>query len=121
MRDRSVKTLIDCRDPARHELDLGMRDRTILVREVAHRRSVQVLRIDKVEEPAQVLGCERQSAHYVGARHAIEKIGFLGSVVAGNDRLDPRSIVLRTVRSQPTGIASFRVWQRPGGQYRFRA
>jgi hypothetical protein len=58
---RSIETSVECRDPGRQQLDLGVGNRPVLVREVAHHLAWQVLVGHQIEEAARFFGHQASS------------------------------------------------------------
>src|SRR5215831_10066693 len=88
MAGSSIGTLIEGRHPPRNELDLGMGDGAILVGEVAHGGTWQILVSDEVKEAACLVGDQRQG-HFDVSRKSMKKVRFAGAALVPGDRWQP--------------------------------
>ena len=95
----SIETSIECGDPRRQQLDLGVADRAVLMREVAHHLGRQVLVGDQVEEAADLVRHQAHRLHDIGRRPIIRvEPGFSFAHIRGLDPWDPSTPRFRASR-----------------------
>ena len=101
----SVKALVEGRDAARQQLDLGVVDGAVFAVEVTHGRARQILGGDQIEHAAHLVRHQAQGTPDVGREGAGVEVGFGSAGIFGYQPGQPGAAVGEAGRAVARGRA----------------